>query len=41
MGDESTIEDLILEEHKELQNDFENFGNPILNDEDYGNEVDA
>ena len=38
---DSMVEDLILEEHKELQNDFENARNPILNDEDYGNEIEA
>ena len=38
---ESTIEDPILEEHKALQNEFEKVGNPILNDEGYGNEVEV
>ena len=32
---------LLLEENKELQNEFEKVGNPILNDEGYGNEVEA
>ena len=41
LGDEPTLEDLLLEEHTELQNDFEKVGNPILNDEGYGNEVEA
>ena len=38
---ESTIEGLILEEHKEFQSYFEKVGNPIINDEDYGNEVEV
>ena len=30
-----------MEEHKALQNEFEKDGNIILNDEDYGNEVEV
>ena len=38
---EYTIDGLLLEEHKALQSYFEKFGNPIINDEDYGNEVEV
>ena len=38
---ESTIEGLILEEHKALQSYCEKVGNTIINDEDYGNEVEV